>query len=606
MQKLNSMFVATAFVFIELTVGNCLTLNSIVAQENEAQFNVLGFVEGSEKLVKQAYGTWQESYDKLMEGEKVIQTSPKLEKIAKNLGESYVLSQILLRQAGQLINMGEPAGLDLQKRGTEIVRLLTLFRDKKYRHVIKNLTPQADSIYKANIAAVRKKINGIRQLAARGNFEKAAQQYLKILDEVNGYGFFLSLMYQNDLYQALSQGSESVGVVNRALNEKYKKTLLEKFVSEFPDVDKATDQIQKIVKKFRETGEANVGGSKMKGPQLFRYCFKGFQSSYLQLVHCLGIAAASKDNDLEEKTQRSIAKIEKELSKTLISIIEADVRNVAKKDVEELYVDYLRIISPIVANQDHYKIVRKCIPVLDELSEKSDEFVRLIDNYQAATSELLYWKKRTAADQQDRISPRFSKLDDLLLGTVGANSEERKMGLGLITENEQAVPTKLETGLDIVYAKIPKRTVGNKVVLDRVVKSGDFGFSGIHHRYWVQFKLNEDFSSAIQNLRNDLLVSSDDPPLTLESAFSLSSAVKNSFENMGGRVTSTNFESAVWRLAKMPASAKMLVPIGRQQNGFGFDQLLVKMTVEPEWIRHTHFFLDLRKDDSDPSQVTNP
>ncbi len=100
------------------------------------------------------------------------------------------------------------------------------------------------------------------------------------------------------------------------------------------------------------------------------------------------------------------------------------------------------------------------------------------------------------------------------------------------------------------------------------------------------------FPQRIAKLEKELLVDTENPPLTLRATSALHSARNGSYISVGCTLQDFVLESPVSRFASFPAPAGPLVPLGDvhpvgTQSELTF--LLIRFVAKPDWFHHRYF-----------------
>ncbi len=106
-----------------------------------------------------------------------------------------------------------------------------------------------------------------------------------------------------------------------------------------------------------------------------------------------------------------------------------------------------------------------------------------------------------------------------------------------------------------------------------------------------------DVSAEAARLRQDLLVTAQQPTLSLESAAAIDAAQHGNFVAAGGAVKGFYLEGLIPRFAALRPEAQQMVTLGPlpaevTPNAF-INHVLVRLDVAPAWVQHKYFFLPL-------------
>jgi hypothetical protein len=125
--------------------------------------------------------------------------------------------------------------------------------------------------------------------------------------------------------------------------------------------------------------------------------------------------------------------------------------------------------------------------------------------------------------------------------------------------------------------------------------------SSKQHSVYARLPMSIDLTPAVQDLQAALLVKDGFDPLSLEAAVALETARRGDLLAVGGTVTDMVIEGLTSRLANANASDWGLIRLGKvpdDKNKGGVEdvylpQVMVRVTIEPQWWRHRYFFFGL-------------
>ena len=143
-----------------------------------------------------------------------------------------------------------------------------------------------------------------------------------------------------------------------------------------------------------------------------------------------------------------------------------------------------------------------------------------------------------------------------------------------------------------------KRALEQPVLVKDIVglSGGKLGVARYTARHYATLPL-PDVSAELARLQQDLLITAQQPALSLESAAAIDAAQHGNFVAAGGAVKGFYLEGLIPRFAALRPEAQQLVAIGPlpvevSPNAF-INHVLVRLDVAPAWVQHKHFFLPL-------------
>ena len=576
------------FQILTLLLGFFLPLFG-VAEDSSVQLKAIGACADAKNLAAQNYALWDAARKEIEEAAEEIHNNGNLGRIAKKLGSAVVKNRVVNLNAGMLIQMGEPCGIDLRLRSETLLNRLTGIKESDFG---KKLWQPARKIHLSNTGRIRGAMQKIQKNFDSGKFDKAEKQLDDLMDSVHGFGFFLETKYQSELYSPIAQIEATVrGKMGEVRRAKWKETLTAQYQKNLPDMDALTGRVDSIVSDIQESGSTAIGNKDVSGPDAFRTVFNAFHSTHLKLIRAKGFAIAMRDADLIKQSDALLKQVKDQLVASLPKVIEADAKRLSGSEVKAVYYEYLRKILPLARKTEGELLIDACAEAMKNLAGKDQSFALEIAAYRDATSDLLRWRKKTASSTAQSRIREYADAAKVVNSRMGM--EEQIKFAGLETVSQIGVPSKLYCGLNEIYPASRDRLKEMKVSLTDPTDFGKSWFKSISDRYWVKVNQSVDLKSAVDSLRTDLMASTDLPPLTLSSAMSLATATGNHHRTIGGQITDTKLESLARRLATIPDKGAVLVPIGNQQIAPDLDQLLVQLEVAADWIQHDHFFVDL-------------
>jgi hypothetical protein len=286
-------------------------------------------------------------------------------------------------------------------------------------------------------------------------------------------------------------------------------------------------------------------------------------------------------------------------------LILADVRSSAPAAAEQRYVAYLAVIpgfmTALHATPDN---ALAATAALNQLAGKSPELESKVRAYRAATAEAFRWRRRIAARYLQKFheqspSEQLAALIDHPPARAGEPSgppvlpgqqpppTQRRMTQMAWTIDQ--APDSVATLWTEHWKGTPARHSSLAV---RWSPTGDPIFiSSWHSRVVAEIECSrQTLLDCIGRLTKDLLLASNHPPITLEAAIALHTAVHGPYAELGGRLRGAVVENLPDRLFDMHDSGDV---VGALAPGtlaaYPTMPALIRLQFEPDWFMHDLF-----------------
>ena len=125
---------------------------------------------------------------------------------------------------------------------------------------------------------------------------------------------------------------------------------------------------------------------------------------------------------------------------------------------------------------------------------------------------------------------------------------------------------------------------------------GKLAVARYHSRHYATLPL-PDAAAELTRLQQELMVTAQQPAMTLEAAIAVDSAQRGNYVAAGGLVKGVHLEGLIPRFAALRPEAQQLAALGPlpvEPPPFGFiSHVLVRLDVAPAWVQHRYFFLSV-------------
>ncbi len=232
-------------------------------------------------------------------------------------------------------------------------------------------------------------------------------------------------------------------------------------------------------------------------------------------------------------------------------------------------------------------------PALDQLAARSPGFRAEIEAYRLATTDLLRWRRRTAAAHRRSQAETYPSLQSLLrantkkrgtsaLLTADRDGRTRALLIKPIPECMEEARADFMDKLVSVPALHFRKKYGLGIVGDRAV--GYVSTSPALTR------------AAWESLAGDLFVSDELPPLNLVAAVALYTAKEGDLSAAGGAIYHIGLTSIPARYVAQTSDDRGLVRLGplvAPPAAWQIQDLALMFAVRPSWLAHEYFFVEL-------------
>lgn len=539
---------------------------------------------------------------------------------AKRIGTTAVALAQLDRLAERLQLLGEPAGWDFNLR-TKSLRETLKGIVFKYRLVPEAQKPLQQIRRAVSNAAKQRETTAkkIQKLISDGDWESAETQLYAALDKLREITTFLTPDEMQGILTPFEAPQRAIENNRRmARQEAAGRSLAARLASQAPDLDQLLQEIAAATESVKATGTGKIGEQSKTGPELIQHFLGRWRQIHVAIVRYRGLfwatssrAAALVGNSAGQTTDAVLTRYDgfpAEISAALAGLIDADAPRVSPADAPALYVEYVRAAASAVSSTQPADPAKPnpytatLAPALSRLAERSTAFLKNVEAYDAATGELLRWKKRTAASLAAARSQQFvaAERQFQLLATANVAQQRR----GFFHESEPAYPDALLLySVPESFPGIADDLLGKTVsVLDVTpLGNGKTAMSRRQERTYATFPAipSTALQAAAQSLAQDLFSEDPSAPLTLAAAAALEDARRGNFKVVGGEVTGVHLETLLVRAATLPDAAWPLEPLSALAqpvtNG-GLTQLarvLVRLDLQPAWAQHECFLVEV-------------
>lgn len=528
----------------------------------------------------------------------------KLSNLAPNMLE-------LVWAGTHLATLGESAGGDYVTRQFELRQRLNIVLGE-VRKIPKNSEAFRTTRPMTDVARKNQgKLKTAIKMANAGNIEKSERAYQEILHNLQTVG-----MWWFDRGQERSQafrvyykfGEQITKAMAEELSKRNTANANAAFKNRRPDFNSVTKQLSDAAAALRSGQQADLDGQAVSGPALVAGLVNKWRQMQLDAFYCQGIEL-SKNNSgtAEEPAYIALADeqavFQQSFGKGIADVIISTAEASTPESVPDLYNQYLGAVTsvlPLCRNKSFQNSVEMG---LDQLLAKSPDYQQRVVGYREATDDVLRWRKRVASRYADSREESYEILQNMFVSSQGSGVDLRK--LLLRKEKREAAyltgtaPQALEPLVDSMLDRKARFT-------DIVGPRGDLGYctSSVTTDTYARFLLNFDFGTEIESLAASLAVSDAHPPLSLNVASALVSAMSGDFEQAGGNVLEIGLEGAIprltllsendWGMIGLDTTNELQQHLTDRRLAIRLDRVFVRCMVEPDWVQSKYFFVELK------------
>lgn len=518
------------------------------------------------------------------------------------IGNANVAIRQLRRAAQRLIIAGEPSGMDLELRTAELERelLMVVQAVKQQPNVLQQLSVSLIKDLMPAAAKQARKLTKLGQDFRAGKLEESERDLYQMLDELEKMGVWYDAMQREGPFQPFTVAERDINArmveVRRAAA---RQELLELRRKNEPQFEALLAEIAAASDALSRSPQVPAGGNNVSGPQALAYFIEQWKALQLATLRCRGYdwvrshVTATRVPELGT-LETSHQKFNAAILPALAALVDADAARPGPTDAG-LYTQYLEVLAAVVPMCPAGSVGDAFRPALSRLAAKNPEFAAYVENYRAATSDLLRWRRRTAQAFAAGAMQKSQPLAQAVTTACGPDGPSPGMIDGSLQKG-----LRMKAAIPILLAGV-KRLVDQDVYVQNVLGQGaapGAAASGYDQRVMaVMPPLAKLLSGYYPILQYDLLVTDRLPPLTLEATVALQQAEHGDAVAVGGKVTELtldgyatfftgqkDFAGGGVRLGPLPAD-EMPDDTNRQ--------LVMTCKLQPVWLQSELFFIQV-------------
>jgi hypothetical protein len=601
-----------------LAMGNILLANPS-HQDFDAALAVHGRTSSPE-IQQRAQALYESANEALIGFAKALNTSRGVQLDGKKIGRTHLELLQLARLGGRLVLLGEPAGVDYQRRSAvlkqNLNKVVTAYQSTRGGQAfIQSIRQQL-----ARQTPVRARtLRQVQELAQQGKWPQAENALYDLLDMLETGTVFLTSNEWREIYDPFEDVRQAVDRAMLKLRyDQAREELATRREAETPDFEGVAAQMLSAAQALNTSTTVPWEGDSLTGPELVDRFGQKWQELQVMALRCRALdwAMQQRGTDMYEmegdfegepvdRLRGPMKQFQGSVAQAVAQAIDADAARASAEDAAVLYVEYLKVLAPLV-RQAERGLADVVEPPLQKLASQGGNFAQEVVAYQAATDELLRWRRRVASGRAAARASAYPSLEKPFFEATRSKDEYR----GLFPERDADPRTPaLQASAPQVMPVAIERLMGQTVAAHDVVRVPGQSRTAIGRyrvRTYASVPIDLPLENELDALRYDLLAGDQAPPLSLAAMQSLLTAEGGDFVTVGGTIRGLHLESLITRFASLPTPAAVLLPLGvlpREDTDEVEDydlrsQMLMRFDLQPQWVQHDHFFAELATDAS--------
>ncbi|MCO8124382.1 hypothetical protein NHH03_21765 [Stieleria sp. TO1_6] len=495
--------------------------------------------------------------------------------------------------AKHLQAMGEPAGLDLERRYILLRNLYGSFAAKLGEF-------QAKEIGKLRAADEKRKkvIAQALQLAANGKLAAAERglQTLRLqqLQSVFYLTHSQSKTFENELALPHNQVLQQL---NAQRQQQYRQQAAAKIASYQTAITALENGCQQIIAELgRSTGNRPDGPGAIASIETLW----GNASAAIDRAVALSwlfddgppqAIAAPFQNELQRCQSIAVGAIEQ--------VLESLAQSVDPQQLPTLYPQLLKALT-VVDRRVTSDLGPKLEPSLQQLAAKHPDLVAQSQRYSAAVSQPIRWMHRYSEQQIQHANRDYPDASALLNRKFASDTSVRPAVYGPASRSERVLTPGVISQPAGWIAGDAKPLIGMKVKLEhslRLSPTATISLTRQDRRHYGNLPADVPLAKFIDELDHNLLIDESHEPLSWSAADAKSAAEMQDFRAVGGRIVQLTLESAMTRFATLPDAAHVMIPLDRvpeiEDQGKPLEKAIWRIQAKPDWVAHSLFFAKL-------------
>ncbi len=530
---------------------------------------------------------------------------------AKDIGQTHLATTQLLRAAEQLLYLGEPSGLDFQKRVEQMrVHIARITQKSKSVPATQKYISQWRVQIQRTTAARAKSLEQITKLCNEAKWDSADDELNELFDSMEPGTVFFESEEKKDIYLPFNGVQGAIMNAMRELRKQRGAEQLQQAIAAImPDYPTLISEMLIAVAAIGESGKATYRDAEVNGPELVTKIadtWRESQNAILQArakqwaldgrpAYAGSFYPTQGSSDTEDPFAKAHLQFSDAVFGQLTRLIQVDVARTTNEDAPDLYIEYLRALAPLARQHVNREFTPQMTHALGAFGSKLPAGGRNVGLYALATTDLLRWRAKVATA---RTLAQQSQYPDLpAVFKKGTTSKVPYVGL-FPEDTSFASTAQLMAASTEVMPVAVQQLMGQPALVRDVIRISDSSPVSIARyadRTYANIPAGSPPIAAIAALKKELMVTDQSPPLTLAAMQAVVSAERGDWLAVGGDITGTYLEAVVSRFGSLPSAAAILTPLGalpaeNLQNG-SLAQMMMRFDITPKWMAYEYFFV---------------
>ncbi|EMI45693.1 hypothetical protein [Rhodopirellula sp. SWK7] len=572
---------SAAPVIVIFCFGSALMANPSDRKPNAA-LAVHGTIPQAKALAERLYSIFNAAEPLRLEGYAAGTDYSKLPigKLMSGSGEIWKAH----RDANHLKLMGEPAGYEIERRLADQKKDYPGFA-WRYGQTPNGLKIKAKM--KIKLQKATPKIQKLAERAAKtlasGNLDAfetmmekegiQLKQDLSIFhpNEAPKFDFFFNLLARGDALIAKDRSEKYASVAEEAINKNL-------------GIATAFDGLASgVVSQLRESGTfTSTDGNAADSVAAVWYLIREWEKASTALLRANAIHVAFGIDTDQSGAPDVIARMQTLNDRATTAIASTIAAASIHASSDQAAVLYLRLLEPVTLalrrrGPDAEDLITTCSSSLRDLAAKHPLLTEQINSYRKATQQSLHWRENFTTKQTAHLTNQYPSSAKFL-----ADSEVPAV---LNTWINRYMPT---TAAQLLMKKVSDQSVTPLTV------GGRLGVVAFQNQHYSLIALPLSVEEQLNALQASLLVTDENPPLSLEAVDAIASANRQEFLSVGGVIRNVSLEPLLVRFAALPDSAGAIAPLGTvpslgDHKRPPLQAACWRLDIQPLWAQHRYF-----------------
>ncbi|MCG8652350.1 MAG: hypothetical protein MI861_21090 [Pirellulales bacterium] len=563
-----------------------------------------GTIEGAKELIASLYELYERAETQASQCQPLRANPARLpvRQIATFSGQIWKAQ----RDAAHLKLMGEPAGEDLSTKftllGMEFKKLGLLYRNSApgSRYQL-SLRKQLDGDAAKQQRLLQQAGNALRN-GNLDSFETMMESYgVKLYEKLTFFTPVEANKFSSRFAAMLVNGDAKLSVKRRGDYFKIAQAKIHEHLASAQDFPRAAAQ---ITKEIAATGSATLpDGTALEPPQAVAYLTELWGKSSAAIIRAsaleLVFAGSGNPPSSSSKINAELQWLNQEAGKYFVALVQAAAQSTAQPKVASTYGALLKELSVVDRRVGNHSISQACRDALRQLAAK-DPALR-IDAYERATSEVLKWRKRFAAQRAKILEREYPQSTVQLSAKAAVKATNKPEFFGSLSTSRRTTASEVfnvpanwqvfESASLLIDKPLSSRP------LIRLQPNSPTAVVPHQNGHYLNVPVPLPAEAALANLKAALLVDPTHPPLSIAAADAISSAQRQDYQRVGGVIDRIHLEAAVTRFIGLPEVAYVLIPLGQlpalRDGKPPLTKTCWRLDVLPHWAQHDYFIVQI-------------